>query len=74
MPIYEYRCESCQREFMEIRAVGDHATVCAVCGGKLRRLFSGPARFRFRPKGWKPYTLEQAEGPETAREEFCVSE
>ena len=43
MPIYEYTCQGCQRDFEVLLRGGDTAT-CPSCGGKrLEKKFSVPA-------------------------------
>jgi putative FmdB family regulatory protein len=41
MPTYSYRCTECDNAFDIHQAFTDDAlTVCAVCGGRLRKLFN----------------------------------
>jgi putative FmdB family regulatory protein len=43
MPLYEYRCPKCDKEF-ELLIRGEEQPQCPDCGGKkLRRLLSAPA-------------------------------
>jgi putative FmdB family regulatory protein len=43
MPLYEYACETCHREF-ELLIRGHEAPVCPTCGNaRLERLLSVPA-------------------------------
>jgi putative FmdB family regulatory protein len=52
MPLYEYRCEKCQRTFEVIQSFSDaELTECSECGGHLERLLSAPA-IRFKGTGW----------------------
>ncbi len=53
MPIYEYRCESCDHEFEEIQKLSDAAlTDCPACGEpQLRKLISA-AGFQLKGSGW----------------------
>jgi putative FmdB family regulatory protein len=52
MPLYEYQCESCQHRFEKIQKFSDPlVTVCPVCGGLVRKLFSSPA-IQFKGSGW----------------------
>ncbi|MEP6478749.1 MAG: FmdB family zinc ribbon protein [Rhodoglobus sp.] len=41
MPTYSYRCTECENAFDIVQAFTDDTlTVCPVCGGKLRKVFS----------------------------------
>ena len=53
MPLYEYRCESCQHQFEVIRKFSDAPlAVCPSCGaGPVVKLLSSPA-FQFKGSGW----------------------
>ena len=53
MPLYEYRCESCQHQFEVIRKFSDAPiAVCPKCGaGPVVKLMSSPA-FQFKGSGW----------------------
>jgi putative FmdB family regulatory protein len=41
MPIYEYRCGSCEHEFEELAAMNAPAPPCPKCGKKSERQLSG---------------------------------
>lgn len=52
MPIYEYRCESCGREFEEWQKFSDPPVErCGECGGATRRLIS-QSTFVLKGTGW----------------------
>ena len=52
MPIYEYRCKSCNDKFEVLQKFSDDPlTVCHHCGGELERLISPPT-FQFKGTGW----------------------
>jgi putative FmdB family regulatory protein len=53
MPLYEYRCESCQHQFEVIRKFSDPPIdTCPSCGAtSVVKLFSSPA-FQFKGSGW----------------------
>jgi putative FmdB family regulatory protein len=53
MPLYEYRCESCQHQFEVIQKFSDAPiAVCPSCGaGPVVKLLSSPA-FQFKGSGW----------------------
>jgi putative FmdB family regulatory protein len=52
MPIYEYRCDNCGREFEEWQKFSDPVVEqCSVCGGTTRRLIS-QSTFVLKGTGW----------------------
>jgi putative FmdB family regulatory protein len=52
MPVYEYRCLTCGKEFEYQQRMADPAkTVCEACGGELERLISRTA-FQLKGGGW----------------------
>jgi putative FmdB family regulatory protein len=60
MPIYEYRCQSCNHELEKLQRLSDPVlTVCPECGkAKLRRLISA-AGFRLKGAGWYETDFKQ---------------
>lgn len=52
MPIYEYKCESCQAITEKIQKFSDPLlTECEKCGGKLNKLLS-QSSFALKGSGW----------------------
>ena len=52
MPIYEYRCKDCGKEFEVIQQFGDRQLrTCRECSGKLEKLISRTA-FQLKGGGW----------------------
>jgi putative FmdB family regulatory protein len=52
MPLYEYKCTTCQKHTEKIQKFSDpEITVCPQCGGKLERVLSAPA-ISFKGGGW----------------------
>jgi putative FmdB family regulatory protein len=52
MPLYEYRCGSCNQVFEVMQKFSDEPlTVHESCGGALERLISTPS-FHFKGSGW----------------------
>ena len=52
MPVYEYQCQACSREFEYQQRMADpDKTTCEVCGGSLERLISRTA-FSLKGGGW----------------------
>src|SRR3954452_17779549 len=52
MPVYEYQCKACGRDFEYQQRMSDpDKTTCEVCGGALERLISRTA-FSLKGGGW----------------------
>ncbi len=52
MPMYEYRCQSCNHQFELRQKFSDApATECPQCGGKVEKLISQTA-FSLKGEGW----------------------
>jgi putative FmdB family regulatory protein len=52
MPLYEYKCTTCQRHTEKIQKFSDpEITACPHCGGLLQRVISAPA-FALKGGGW----------------------
>lgn len=52
MPIYEYRCEKCHRQFEILQKINEkNLDKCPECGGQLTKLISSPA-IQFKGSGW----------------------
>ena len=52
MPIYEYRCTACEKEFEYQQRMADAPmTVCEACGGGLERIMSRSS-FHLKGGGW----------------------
>jgi putative FmdB family regulatory protein len=52
MPVYEYQCKACGRDFeYQQRMVDPDKTTCEACGGALERLISRTA-FSLKGGGW----------------------
>ena len=71
MPLYEYRCESCEHQFEVIQKFSDpHVSVCPKCGsGPVVKLISSPA-FTFKGTGFyiTDYARkDQGKGDQTSR-------
>lgn len=67
MPIYEYRCESCDNEFEKLlRAGQDEPTQCPACDAEaLNRLISNTS-FKLEGSGW--YETDYARAGESSEE------
>jgi putative FmdB family regulatory protein len=70
MPVYEYQCKACRRDFEYQQRMSDpDKTTCEACGGALDRLISRTA-FSLKGSGWykdlyaspKPETAARSEG------------
>ena len=67
MPVYEYECKACGRDFEYQQRMSDpDKTTCEVCGGALDRLISRTA-FSLKGGGWYK-DLYASPKPETARQ------
>src|SRR5712672_2561477 len=63
MPLYEYQCDACGREFELIRKFSDPPLEkCPHCGGTVRKLFSSPA-IQFKGSGF--YITDYAKKAQT---------
>src|ERR1700759_4433998 len=71
MPVYEYQCKACGRDFEYQQRMSDpDKTTCEVCGGALDRLISRTA-FSLKGGGWykdlyaspKPEKEDKADKP-----------
>ncbi len=52
MPIYEYKCTECNKQFEAVQKITDPPlTECSLCGGKLRRLITNTS-FVLKGSGW----------------------
>ncbi|MEN6370764.1 MAG: zinc ribbon domain-containing protein [Armatimonadota bacterium] len=40
MPIYEFRCNNCDRKFEKLCKMGQNDAACPDCGGEATKLFS----------------------------------
>ena len=66
MPIYEYRCDSCDRVVEVIQKFADDPlTLCESCGGPLERLLSPPG-LHFKGSGW--YVTDYARAGQRSNE------
>ena len=64
MPLYEYQCDACERQFELIRKFSDPPLEeCPHCGGKIRKLFSSPA-IQFKGSGF--YITDYAKKDQTS--------
>jgi putative FmdB family regulatory protein len=52
MPLYEYRCDSCDDTVEVLQKFSDEPLkICGKCGGRLERLISPPG-LQFKGSGW----------------------
>jgi len=73
MPIYEYGCKSCHREFEYQQRMSDpEKTVCEACGGELERLISRTA-FQLKGSGWYKDLYSSSKPAETKTESTTES-
>ncbi len=63
MPIYEYKCLSCDGHFERLQKATDQSlTTCGECGGKLQKQWS-LSGFQFKGEGW--YVTDYAKKKES---------
>lgn len=73
MPVYEYRCTKCEKEFEYQQRMSDPPmAVCEACGGELERLISRTA-FQLKGGGWYK-DLYSSSKPETKSTEATSTE
>jgi len=69
MPIYEYKCQDCQKRFEKIQKISDpQCKKCPTCGGKLKKLVSTPA-IQFKGKGFYITDYPKKEAPAEGKSE-----
>jgi putative FmdB family regulatory protein len=52
MPIYEYKCTKCKKEFEAIQKITDEPLLkCSECSGKLKKLITNTS-FVLKGEGW----------------------
>jgi putative FmdB family regulatory protein len=62
MPVYEYECKACGRDFeYQQRMTDPEKTTCETCGGALERLISRTA-FALKGAGWYKDLYSKADG------------
>lgn len=67
MPIYEYICDDCGRQFELNQSMRDlPAEICTECNGKVRRIISGGSGFIL-----KTASSEHALKPRCGKSETC---
>lgn len=67
MPIYEYRCDKCNRDFELFRNITDEGTPsCKFCNGPVSKLISRSS-FHLKGTGW--YVTDYAGKKPSGREE-----
>lgn len=66
MPIYEYGCTVCGRAIDVVHGFNaEGPTVCASCGGAMKKLLSTPA-IHFKGSGWAKKDARSAAAPAAA--------
>lgn len=52
MPLYEYKCKSCEKTFEALQGINaEPLTDCKSCGGQVEKLIS-VSSFQFKGSGW----------------------
>ncbi len=76
MPIYEYVCQSCDKETEVIQGFREKPLkICPHCGGKLKKAFSAPA-IQFKGSGWyvTDYAAKQEAKADSSKAEVSKGE
>jgi len=74
LPIYEYLCKKCGRQFERIQKFSDKPLkTCDQCGGALERLLSSPA-IQFKGSGWYVTDYARKSSGETASKSEAKSD
>ena len=69
MPIYEYKCQKCGREFEVFQGVSDRPVeVCTYCGGPVHKLMS-LSTFHLKGGGWYATDYGGKKAPTTEKSE-----
>ena len=69
MPIYEYKCQKCGREFEVFQGVSDKPVeVCTYCGGPVSKLMS-LSTFHLKGSGWYATDYGGKKAPVTEKSE-----
>ncbi|MBU2053486.1 MAG: zinc ribbon domain-containing protein [Proteobacteria bacterium] len=70
MPIYEYKCGKCSKQFEVFQGISDPAvTSCRFCSGRVRKLMS-LSSFHLKGSGWyaTDYSGKKAPGGEKKKD------
>ena len=68
MPIYEYRCDDCGKEFEKLQKISDDPlSECVFCSGKVKKLVSHSS-FHLKGTGWYVTDYAKKSGSKNATE------
>ena len=74
MPVYEYECKACGRDFeYQQRMTDPDKTTCETCGGSLERLISRTA-FSLKGGGWYKDLYSSSKKPDSGSKTETKSE
>lgn len=74
MPLYEYRCKSCDHQFEIQQSFSDDPlTVCPECGGDLRKVFN-PVGISFKGSGFYKNDSRSSSGSSSSSSGSSASE
>lgn len=74
MPLYEYRCKSCDHQFEIQQSFSDDPlTVCPECGGDLRKVFN-PVGISFKGSGFYKNDSRSSSGSSSSSSSSSASE
>lgn len=52
MPLYDFKCNSCNNKFTVLQKIIDPKPACPTCGGIVEKLVSAPGSFEFKGNGF----------------------
>ncbi len=60
MPLYDFKCLDCDKEFEELSKIAERKNVRCECGGSTKQLLSSPRGYMF-PTGWWEHLSKDGE-------------
>lgn len=58
MPLYEYQCPHCEKNFDKLQDEPERSTPCIFCGSRATRVFT-PTNFHLKGAGWPRKELKE---------------
>ena len=72
MPLYEYSCKKCSKQFELLQRIGTESAKCPDCGSECKKLIS-TTFFQLKGSGWykTDYTSSGSAGAKTSHPSSC---